>query len=163
VNYEQIRAAIADAVMIGLPVDPAPPHQTLTHFVYSGPTTADTTPVWGPPEELVETITTGVMKVLFPDPVWPPRQPVAQAEELLGMPTQGSGQWGCRCDATKCTLKWDIFRDASTDPSAVVRVTCLTHGISGSSEPARVADNLGPRQRAQAMYRLDLAHQEQCR
>jgi hypothetical protein len=70
---------------------------------------------------------------------------------------------GCGCPTKGCTLRWDVFRDASTDPSQTFRETSITHVLGGSRESAREADSEGMRQRAQAMLKLDLAHQEQCR
>lgn len=89
---------------------------------------------------------------------WPPRPPV---------PPEGQhelrGRWSCGCDMAACAIRWDVFSDASANPSQVLRVTCVTHGLVGDSNPAPVAANEGMRQRQRALLVLDLAHQEQCR
>lgn len=87
-----------------------------------------------------------------------------QPEEQTTQPVPGiAARWGCRCPTRDCTLRWDVFSDASADPHSTHRLTCITHSLVASSESARVADNQGMRQRAQALHKLDLAHQEQCR
>lgn len=164
-NYEQIRAAVAKAVAAALPTSPDD-NDCVVRFAEVDPenTPGVWSPIWGHPTEVIEAITTGVMQVLFPGAIWPPAQdPVTLPEELANHRILTSARWKCGCTTTECKLRQDVFRDSGTDPTAVLRVTCLTHGIRGDSEPARLADNLGTRQRAQAMYRLDLAHEEQCR
>lgn len=71
-------------------------------------------------------------------------------------------RWGCGCDASECEVRTDQWQDAGTDPHAIVRFTCIHHGLVGSSHSGRVRDGLS-RLEAQAMLNLDLAHQEQCR
>lgn len=80
------------------------------------------------------------------------------------IPELGSmvSRWGCGCDATECILRRDQMQDAGSDPHAVVSFTCISHGLVGRSHPGRVADGLS-RMDAQAMLKLDQAHQEQCR
>lgn len=75
--------------------------------------------------------------------------------------TPGYGRWGCGCDARQCQIRWDWFADASSNPHARARATCITHALIGTSLVGQAGD--GTRLRAQAMHKLDLAHQEQCR
>jgi hypothetical protein len=72
-------------------------------------------------------------------------------------------RWGCGCDANSCHLRIDAYRDASADPSQTVRIICMTHGLSGDSDAARVSAHRWSQQQDQALQQLDLAHQEQCR
>ena len=95
------------------------------------------------------------------------KPPLDQQAEQSFEPVQGdprvTGRWSCGCSSRECDLLWVAGRDASADPSQVLRVTCQTHAIFGDSESARVAANEGMRQQAQALHKLDLAHGEQCR
>lgn len=149
-NYEAIRAVVRQAVERTLPVSPDD-GTVVVRFDAEG------IPTWGAPTGVVEAITTGVMQALYPAPVGLP-----DGEQLEGDP-RVTGRWTCGCDSSKCYIRWTIGRDASTDPSQMIRATCHSHGIYGDSEPARVADSPAMRQQAQALYKLDLAHAEQCR
>ncbi len=71
-------------------------------------------------------------------------------------------RWGCGCDARECVVHWDEMRSTHTHPHAVLVATCVPHGLRGRSHPGWVAEGL-TRLRAQAMLKLDVAHQEQCR
>jgi hypothetical protein len=77
---------------------------------------------------------------------------------LVGVPRR----WSCGCDTRDCSLRRDQMQDAGGDSQAVVKFTCIRHGLSGKSGPGRVGDGVG-RLDALAMLNLDLAHQEQCR
>lgn len=160
-NYEQIRAKIAEAVIIALPIDP----DDSTCILRYGQETADDitywSPLWGPPGELVEAIVREVMAALFPSDVPLPSR--AELFEPLEGDPRRTGRWTCGCDSSKCHIDWSVGRDASADPSQVIRATCFTHGLIGNSESARCADNQGMRQQAQALLKLDMAHREQCR
>lgn len=158
-NYEELRAKIGGAVLAALPIDPDDGTCVVRHDGED-----NGTPIWGDPGVVAEAIVNEVMGALFPGAIWPPAQdPVTLPEELANHRILTSARWKCGCTTTECKLRQDIFRDSGTDPTAILRVVCMTHGLQGDSEPARLADNLGTRQRAQAMYRLDLAHEEQCR
>jgi hypothetical protein len=160
VNYEQIRTLIADAVTRALPIDP---DDSTCIVRFEGPADA---PVWGAPETVVEAIVTEVMQVLYPGQVpLPTGDPLTRTEEPLhpdGDPL-ARGRWSCGCDSSRCKLVWTVGRDAGADPTQVIRVTCVTDGLHADSHSARVADNQGMRQQAQALLKLDQAHQEQCR
>ena len=149
-NYEAIRAVVRQAIERTLPIDREEDGTAVIGFDKNGP-------IWGSPSVVVEAITTGVMQALYPASVTLP-----DGEQLEGDP-RTTGRWTCGCDSSKCDIRWTVGRDASADPSQVVRATCHSHGIYGDSESARVADNPAMRQQAQALFKLDLAHQEQCR
>lgn len=154
-NYEAIRAVVRQAVERTLPVSPDD-GTVVVRFDAEG------IPTWGAPTGVVEAITTGVMQALYPAPVSLLGGIAGPTDLLEGDPIR-TGRWSCGCDSSQCHLVWDTWRDASADPSQVSRATCHTHGLRGDSESARCADNQGMRQRAQALYKLDLAHAEQCR
>lgn len=154
-NYEQIRAQVRQAVAEGLPIS----HDdgcVVVCFDVEG------IPIWGAPTGVIEAIVTNVMQVLYPAPVSLAGDIPEPTEEVGGDP-RITGRWSCRCDSSQCKIVWTVRRDASADPSQVIRATCHTHGLYGDSESARTADNPALRQQAQALYKLDLLHAEQCR
>ena len=140
-QHEATRRRVVEAIQRALPVDRD------DNTVYLG--SKDGVPLWGHPSNVVEAIATEVMRALDP-------APPEGVSELRG-------RWSCGCDMAACQIRWDVFRDASADPSQVQRAICTTHALTGDSMPARVSANQGTRQRAQALHHLDLAHQEQCR
>lgn len=74
------------------------------------------------------------------------------------------GRWTCGCDSALCELSWTELSDGQPDPLLISRLTCITHTLSADSQP--FLSSLGDseeRRRAQALYHMDLAHQEQCR
>jgi hypothetical protein len=74
------------------------------------------------------------------------------------------GRWTCGCDSALCELSWTELSDGQPDPLLISRLTCITHTLSVDSQP--FLSSLGDseeRRRAQALYHMDLAHQEQCR
>lgn len=74
------------------------------------------------------------------------------------------GRWTCGCDSAKCELVWTHLTDGQPDPLLISRLTCVTHTLAADSQP--FLSSLGDseeRRRAQALYHMDLAHQEQCR
>lgn len=154
-NYEQIRAAVREAVGGALPTSPDD-GTVVVRFDHGE------FPIWGAPTGVVEAITTAVMQALYPAPVSLPGENPEPTDPLEGDPIR-TGRWSCGCDSSQCKLTWSVGRDASTDPSQVIRVTCITHSIWANSESARCSANQGMRQQAQALHKLDLAHQEQCR
>lgn len=143
-QYEQVRARVAEAVRRALPVDPE------DGTVYLGST--DGVPLWGHPSNVVHAITAEVMQAIDPPPPVP--DPVAGPV---------SGRWSCGCGVAACNIRWDIYRDASADPSQAIRGTCLTHALVADSDTARCAEMPGMRQRADVLALLDRMHQEQCR
>ena len=155
-NYEQVRELVRQAVAETLPIDHGEDGTTVVSFDQAGP-------VWGAPTGVVEAITTGVMQALYPAPVSLPGDTRVEPPEPMQGDPRVTGRWSCRCDSSQCKLIWSVGRDASTDPSQVIRVTCHTHALWADSESARCADNQAARQQAQALFKLDLAHAEQCR
>lgn len=154
-NYEQIRAAVREAVGGALPTSPDD-GTVVVRFDHGE------FPIWGAPTGVVEAITTAVMQALYPAPVSLPGGGAEPTEPLEGDPIR-TGRWSCGCDSIQCKIVLSVGRDSSADPSQVIRATCHSHGISGDSESARRSANQGMRQQAQALHKLDLAHQEQCR
>lgn len=150
-NYEQIRAAVREAVGGALPTSPDD-GTVVVHFDHEG------VPTWSSPTGVVEAITTAVMQALYPAPASLP-----EVGEPVRVDPLVAGKWTCGCDSSQCKIVWSVGRDSSADPSQVIRATCQTHAISGDSMSARCSANQGMRQQAQALYNLDTLHGEQCR
>jgi hypothetical protein len=74
------------------------------------------------------------------------------------------GRWTCGCNSADCDLQWTEIGDGQPDPLVVSRLTCVTHTLAVDSQPflASLGDS-EERRRSQALYHMDLAHQEQCR
>ena len=84
----------------------------------------------------------------------------------MGAPVRAitPGRWTCGCDSGKCELSWTTLTDGQPDPMLISRLTCLTHTLAADSMPfLRSLGDSEERRMAQALHRMDLAHQEQCR
>lgn len=71
------------------------------------------------------------------------------------------GRWGCGCHMADCDLRWGYVR--ASGAVARVEVVCLTHGLGGASDTLEHGAPVNDHMQVDAIRRLNLAHEEQCR